>query len=268
MERIASRQNTLVKHLKKLAESKRVRDTHQQVLAEGVHLLQIQLSAGYMPEVVVLAERVSGVPEVLALLMRCPDARIVVLPNDLFDQLALTDSPSGLIAVSAQPTPVIAADPGVDSLLLDRVQDPGNVGSLIRTAVAAGVRQIVLSGGCADPWSPRCLRAGQGAQWLSSVYTDADLGVFVRAYRGAVAATLLEGGSLLYSHDLRQPTAWLFGNEGQGVDPVLAQQATHRVTIPMPGGMESLNVNAAAAVCFFEQVRQRRVAKPEAAGTP
>jgi TrmH family RNA methyltransferase len=80
---------------------------------------------------------------------------------------------------------------------------------------------------------------------------------FVGAFKGSIAATVLDGGTNLYSHQLMQATAWLFGNEGQGVKPELIQMASHRITIPMPGGMESLNVNAAAAVCLFEQVRQR-----------
>lgn len=257
MEHIASRQNPLVKHLKKLADSKRYRAVHGQVLAEGTHLLQMLLAARGQPLVVVLAERVCDDQEVHVLLAQCPKSRVAMLPNDIFDQLALTDSPSGLLAVSPQPASLGVPDHTLDTLVLDRVQDPGNVGGLIRTAVAAGVRQIVLSAACADPWSPRSLRAGQGAQWLSVVHADADLGAFLAAYPGAIAATLLEGGSPLYALDLRQPTAWLFGNEGQGVDPALSAQATQRVTIPMPGGMESLNVNAAAAVCLFEQVRQR-----------
>lgn len=257
MEQITSRQNALVKHLKKLADSKRARWESGLLLAEGVHLLQIQLAADRQPEIVAVAERAAEDAEVLALLTRCANARIVLLPDAIFDQIALTDSPSGLIMVASLPSPDAAPDPTIDTLVLDRVQDPGNVGSLIRTAIAAGTRQIILSSGCADAWSPRCLRAGQGAQWLSIVHTEVDLGVFLSSYQGSIAATLLDGGSSLYTHDLRQPTAWLFGNEGQGVDPVLSARATERITIPMPGGMESLNVNAAAAVCLFEQVRQR-----------
>ncbi len=257
MEHITSRQNALVKHLKKLAESKRARLESGQLIAEGAHLLQIQLAADRAPEIVAVAERAAADTEVLALLARCENARIVVLPDAIFDQIALTDSPSGLITVASLSSPASAPDLTIDTLVLDRVQDPGNVGSLVRTAVAAGTRQIILSAGCADAWSPRCLRAGQGGQWLSTVYTEIDLGIFLSNYQGSIAATLLDGGSTLYAHDLRQPTAWLFGNEGQGVDPVLSALATQRITIPMPGGMESLNVNAAAAVCLFEQVRQR-----------
>ena len=258
MELISSRQNPLVKQLKKLIDSKKVRTEQAQVVAEGTHLLEIQLAAGIKPELIVVAQRCINFPEITALLERVPSVRRVVVTDSIFDQIAPADAPSGLLTVSA----AISNDRGplstIDTLVLDRIQDPGNVGSLIRTAVAAGVRQIVLSGGCADPWSPRCLRAGQGAQWLATVYSDVVLEGFVGAFKGSIAATVLEGGTNLYGHQLMQATAWLFGNEGQGVKPELIQMASHRITIPMPGGMESLNVNAAAAVCLFEQVRQRR----------
>lgn len=257
MEVISSRQNVLVKQLKKLIDSKKARIEHAQVVAEGSHLLDIQLSVGIRPELIVIAERCVNLPEITGLLDRVPSARWVVLTDVIFDQIAPADAPSGLLTVSA----AVSHDRGplstVDTLVLDRIQDPGNVGSLIRTAVAAGVRQIVLSAGCADPWSPRCLRAGQGAQWLATIYPDVVLEDFVGAFKGSIAATVLDGGTNLYSHQLMQATAWLFGNEGQGVKPELIQMASHRITIPMPGGMESLNVNAAAAVCLFEQVRQR-----------
>jgi len=257
MEVITSRQNALVKQLKKLVDSKRARVESGRIVAEGTHLWEVQLSVGVMPELIVLAARCTDNAEINALAQMSTGSRLVVLANDIFDQIAPTDAPSGLLTVSE--TSVATKQPAytVDTLVLDRVQDPGNVGSLIRTAVAAGVRQIILSAGCADPWSPRCLRAGQGAQWLADVYPETALNEFVGAFSGAVAATVLDGGSSLYTHNLREPTAWLFGNEGQGVEPGLVARATHRITIPMPGGMESLNVNAAAAVCLFEQVRQR-----------
>lgn len=257
MEVISSRQNALVKQLKKLVDSKRARAESGQIIAEGVHLLEIQLGVGMMPTLIIVAERCMHDPEIIALVDSSPSSRLVVLNDSIFDQIAPTDAPSGLLTVTAQTAADKTPLQSVDTLVLDRVQDPGNVGSLIRTAVAAGVRQIVLSAGCADPWSPRCLRAGQGAQWLAQVYPDVALDTFISNYAGALAATVLEGGSNLYSQNLLQPTAWLFGNEGQGVDPELVERATHRITIPMPGGMESLNVNAAAAVCLFEQVRQR-----------
>ena len=257
MEVISSRQNALVKQLKKLIDSKKARNEQCQIVAEGTHLLEIQLAAGIEPELIVVAQRCIDHPEIADLARRVASSRWVVLVDSIFDQIAPADAPSGLLSVSSAVCNERGPLSTVDTLVLDRIQDPGNVGSLIRTAVAAGVRQVVLSAGCADPWSPRCLRAGQGAQWLATLYPEVALDGFVESFTGSVAATVLEGGTNLYGHNLTQKTAWLFGNEGQGVSPEIIQMATHRITIPMPGGMESLNVNAAAAVCLFEQVRQR-----------
>lgn len=258
IEHIASRQNTLVKILKRLAENKRARQEAGLVLSEGEHLLQTMLDAGVQPVTVAVAERALENSAIQSLMKRCANARIVSIDNPVFDQIALTDSPAGVMALSPLPPMDAAPDIHGDTLVLEAVQDPGNVGSLIRTAVAAGFGQVLLSNGCADVWSPRCLRAAQGAQWLTRIYPDTDLATFLAAYQGGIAATVLEGGQSLYQQVLTQPMAWLFGNEGQGLSAALVKRAQHRITIPMPGAMESLNVNAAAAVCLFEQVRQRQ----------
>ncbi|MEN9879391.1 MAG: hypothetical protein RIQ55_37 [Pseudomonadota bacterium] len=258
-EHIESRQNSLVKALRRLADHKRARLDAGLVICEGDHLLRTMLDAGIQPTLVAIAARAIRSDSLQALLAQCRDARKVTIADAVFDQIAPADSPVGLLALSPLPTPSKAPDSGSDTLVLEAVQDPGNVGSLIRTAVAAGVRQIVLSPGCADVWSPRCLRAAQGAQWLAQVYPDTDPVAFLKSYRGEVAATILAGGRSLYEQSLQKPVAWLFGNEGQGLSRPLIECAHHRLTIPMPGRMESLNVNAAAAVCLFEQVRQRQM---------
>lgn len=257
LEQISSRQNSLVKDLRRFAAHKRDRLDAGVVLSEGDHLLSAMLDAGLKPSVVAVAARVRGETKIQALLAASTPARCVVLDDAIFDQIAPTDSPAGLLTLSPLPQPDVAPDTMADTLILESVQDPGNVGSLIRTSVAAGIRQILLSPGCADVWSPRCLRAAQGAQWLAQIHADHSVGGFLKAYRGDIAATVLEGGQSLYKDSLLAPTAWLFGHEGQGLSAPLAAMATRCVTIPMPGGMESLNVNAAAAICLFEQVRQR-----------
>ena len=259
LEHIESRQNSLVKELRRLAENKRARTDAGLVLSEGDHLLQTMLDSGRKPVLVAVAARIADKSFLPTLRAQCGDARWVCLADAVFDQIAPADSPAGLLALSPLPVQTASQDTGVDTLVLESIQDPGNVGSLIRTAVAAGVRQIVLSPGCADVWSPRCLRAAQGAPWLAQVYPDTDLSGFLRSFRGDIAATVLEAGQSLYLHTFDRPVAWLFGNEGQGLSDALVQHANRRITIPMPGAMESLNVNAAAAVCLFEQVRQRSI---------
>lgn len=258
MEHITSRQNSLVKTLKRLAESKRARLEAGLVLSEGNHLLTTILDVGISPSLVAVAERAASKPLIQMLLQRCEVARCVTIADGIFDQIAPADAPAGLLTLSPLQKPTDLPSTKKDTLVLEAVQDPANVGSLVRTAVAAGVTQIILSTGCADVWSPRCLRAAQGAQWLAQIYADQSLPDFLKAYQGDIAATVLAGGQSLYTQVFAQPVAWLFGNEGQGLTAELVAMADRRVTIPMPGAMESLNVNAAAAVCLFEQVRQRQ----------
>ena len=152
-----------------------------------------------------------------------------------------------------------SAAPADFCLLLDDIQDPGNVGSMLRSAAAAGVAQVWMSRRCAFAWSPKVLRAGQGAHFLVDIHEDADLVSLAAAYRstGDVIAMVPAGGTRLFDAKLTGRTALVVGNEGAGLAPALAEQATRRVTIPMPGGMESLNAAAATAICLFECVRQR-----------
>jgi TrmH family RNA methyltransferase len=165
----------------------------------------------------------------------------------------------GVIAVVPAPSPKPAA-PADFCLLIDDVQDPGNVGSMLRTAAAAGVRQVLLSKQCAFAWSPKVLRAGQGAHFLVDVFENVDLAGWAASYRaggGDVIAATAAGGTSLFAATLTGRIGVAVGNEGAGLSPALLEQATQRVTIPMPGGMESLNAAAATAVCLFECVRQR-----------
>jgi TrmH family RNA methyltransferase len=171
--------------------------------------------------------------------------------------LGLVETPSGLVGVAALPA-TVAVDPQKDAILLDGVQDPGNVGTLLRTAAAAGIGQALLGPGCAAAWSPKVLRAGQGAHFAMNVVEDADLAGFMAGYRGTtVVTTLGPDARSLYAVDLDGPLAWIFGSEGQGVRQELLAAARLQVRIPMPGAVESLNVAAAAAVCLFETVRRR-----------
>ena len=182
---------------------------------------------------------------------------VVVLADALMRELGLVDTPSGLLALAPIPAADGPPDLAADAILLDGVQDPGNVGTLLRTAAAAGVRQALLSPGCAAAWSPKVLRAGQGAHFVLAIHEEADLEAFADAYRGTLAVTTLEDSLSLYAAEWQSPLAWVFGAEGQGVRRALLDRAGLKIRIPMPGAVESLNVGAAAAVCLFEAVRRR-----------
>ncbi|WP_153131013.1 TrmH family RNA methyltransferase [Dechloromonas hortensis] len=254
MKLIQSRDNAFFKALKRLAESGRERRKTGKTLLDGVHLVEAYEAAFGAVETLVVAESALAGGEV-ARFVEGRDA--VLLADVLMRELGLVDTPSGLLAVAAMPDSFAAVDLEKEAILLDGVQDPGNVGTLLRTAAAAGIKQALLAPGCAAAWSPKVLRAGQGAHFALAIHEDADLAGFMAAYRGTTAVTCLDGSTSLYEADWQGPLAWVFGAEGQGVSPALIAAARLRIRIPMPGAVESLNVAAAAAVCLFEAVRRK-----------
>ncbi|OQA34925.1 MAG: 23S rRNA (guanosine-2'-O-)-methyltransferase RlmB [Betaproteobacteria bacterium ADurb.Bin341] len=252
---IRSRDNPLFKGLKRLCQSARERQNTGKTLLDGAHLIRACEEASGPVEQLIVNESASQQPEIAALIA---GRAATVLAENLFRDIACVETPSGIMAVVPIPASQ-APDLAVDTVLLDGVQDPGNVGTLLRTAAAAGFRQVLLSADCAGVWSPKVLRAGQGAHFALSIVEDADLAAFLKAYPGTAAVTQLQDAVSLFDAPLQGPMAWVFGSEGQGVRPEVAAAAKLKIKIPMPGVAESLNVSAAAAVCLFETVRRRQL---------
>lgn len=255
MKLIQSRDNPFYKSLKRLAESGRERRKTGRTLLDGVHLVEAYEAVHGPVETLIVAETALAAGGEIATHVEGRD--IVVLADALLRDLGLVDTPSGLLAVALMPAAKAALNLEQDAVLLDGIQDPGNVGTLLRTAAAAGVKQVLLAPGCASAWSPKVLRAGQGAHFVLAIHEDADLAAFMADYAGTTAVTCLDGSVSLYEAQWRGPLAWIFGAEGQGVREELIAAARLRVRIPMPGAVESLNVAAAAAVCLFEALRRR-----------
>jgi TrmH family RNA methyltransferase len=223
---------------------------------EGEHLVTAYCERLGTPETLILAEAALVRPEIGELRARVPEGRTLIVAEAAWQALAQLPAAAGALAVIRTPQPRFerAAD---FCLLLEDVQDPGNVGSMLRSAAAAGVGQVFLSAQCAFAWSPKVLRAGQGAHFHIEIYEDVDLVAWALAYRGRTAAAVAAGGEALHSADLSAPIAIAIGNEGAGLSEALRDAAAIRVTIPMPGRFESLNAAAAAAICLFECVRQQ-----------
>ncbi|MDA8256431.1 MAG: RNA methyltransferase, partial [Betaproteobacteria bacterium] len=167
----------------------------------------------------------------------------------------------------ATPTGVLAeatwlAPPASEAMplviVLEDIQDPGNLGAMLRTGAAAGATLAVLSKGCHDPWSPKALRGGQGAQFVLPMQQGADLAAWLNGFAGQSVALALAEDSDLYALDLNGPLALVAGNEGAGLSAAVCEAATRCAHIPMAGRIESLNASAALAVAVFEAVRQRR----------
>jgi TrmH family RNA methyltransferase len=257
--RITSRGNPRLKEVARLITSARERRKAGKCVLEGEHLIGVYAERFGPPELLVVAEDCVGRGSVRALAARFAE-RTLVVPAALFAELATLPAGVGMLALIAAPQ-AAASPPAGFCLLLEDVQDPGNVGSMLRSAAAAGVAQVLLSRHCAFVWSPKVLRAAQGAHFHLELYEDVDVlrwGAAFVATGGSLVATVARGGASLYDTALAGPVALAIGNEGAGLSAGLLALATCRVTIPMPGGTESLNAAAAAAVCLFECVRQRR----------
>ena len=252
---ISSRDNPLFKRLKKLAESARARREARMALLDGEHLLAAYLDAGGQPHTLVRTasfdagrfERLAG---------QCPHAKAVELSDRLFAELAPVATPTGLLAEAAWLTPpAIEATPLV--IVLEDIQDPGNLGSMLRTGAAAGASLAVLSKGCHDPWSPKALRGGQGAQFVLPLVSGVDIVDWLAGFEGESLALALAEDSNLYAHALTGALALIVGNEGAGLSRAVCDAASAAIRIPMPGRIESLNAAAALAVAVFEAARQR-----------
>ncbi len=257
MKLIQSRDNPFYKELVKLGGSARQRSKANQTLLDGAHLLAAYLDSGQVPRHILLNAAALRDEEIAALLTRLGDVPVTQLDDKLFAELSELKTPTGILALIDSPQPQQAVAQSRFALLLEDIQDPGNLGSMLRSAAAAGCDAVFLSPGCADAWSPRVLRAAMGGHFVLQVYERQELSGVARAFTGALLAASLQATHSLYDCDLRGNAAFMIGNEGAGLSGDLLTLATHKITIPMPGKMESLNAAAATAVCLFEAVRQR-----------
>lgn len=262
MPRITSRDNPRLVELARLLASSRDRRKSGRCVLEGEHLVTVYLERVGVPLMLAVLEGRDATPAVASLVAAMPAQHVLHVPRAILATLAATSPDVGVLAVVATPSTPLPL-PGASHLLLDGLQDPGNVGTALRTAAAAGVTQVLLSKDCAFAWAPKVLRAAQGAHFLTTVVEDVDLPAWARAFRaagGMVVASGVGKGDDLYATPIAGPWAVAIGNEGAGLSADLAAAASTTVTIPMPGGMESLNAAAAAAVVLFELVRRQRAA--------
>jgi RNA methyltransferase, TrmH family len=250
---IVSRDNPVFKYQKKLAENARERRAEGKTLLDGVHLIESYCAAFGDPELIIIPEGKSSA-EANTLMQQLEHVSTMMLPTLMFAELTPVASSTGILAVIS--TPQIASPEVVKfALMLEDIQDPGNLGSMLRTALGAGVEAVYLSKGCTDAWSPKALRGGQGAQFYLPIIEGVDIVSALQNFAGNTYATTMQGKSL-YTQDLTQPTAFVIGNEGAGLSAKTLQAASHQISIPMNKNLESLNAAAAAAVCLFECRRQ------------
>ena len=255
MSVISSRDNPRVRRWRDLARDARERRKLGRTIIEGENLIVAFLESGKEVESLILSKAASSRPEFVALATQSGTAP-TVLSDPLFRSIVDVETPAGIAAEIAIPPGAGKLESAESCVLLDAVQDTGNVGTILRSAAAFGIRHAVLGKGCADAWSPKVLRAAAGAHFSLQLSESADLAEAMAEFGGRIACTLPRDGVPLANADLSGRLGWLFGAEGKGVHGALAARAALKVTIPMPGAAESLNVAAAAAICFYEFSRR------------
>jgi len=257
---IRSADNAVFKHWRKLAESSRACRLARRSLAEGIHLAEV---IGAIDVAVVAVALRAGTGEgparaIAGALAARHGLPLIELAPALYDRISPVEKGTGPIIefeIPAQPLPTRAA---VDAVFLGGLQEPGNVGTIIRTAAAAGVRHVAASADTAYLWSPKVLRAGMGAHFGLALHEGVAPEDLAEAFAGERLAADARGGADLYAESWGAgPTVWMMGAEGAGLSEAALAAAERRLFIPIEPGVESLNVGAAAAICLFEQRRRR-----------
>ena len=268
---ITSKENPLFKEVRNLqatgSKGQKTRMASGQALLEGIHLIQTWVGD---PALKTLLTSEVGLhnPEISVAVYEhleiCPDTKVYQLDSALWDLLSdLVNAPhiAGLLELpkSCLTPPQSIATLNGDVVILDRIQDAGNMGSILRTAAAAGFSQVIALSGCAHIWSSKVLRAGMGAHRLLDLYEGWSNQQVLSAVTAPMLAATADAEQDLFglNQELLQPVAWVMGSEGQGVSEDLLAQAKG-VSIPIDPRVESLNVSTAAAVCLFETLRVRR----------
>ena len=251
---LESKDNPKIKHLRGLIEQNSYRKKQGQTVLEGSHLCLAWLEQNRKINAIFTTENALKHPDLNDILDQY-QGTVFVIGESLYKDLSTLGTTLACLAIVDLPSSSQALDYQADTLILENVQDPGNVGTLLRSAAAAGIQQIVCTKGSASLWSPRVLRAGMGAHFSLQTFENIQLEEILEQFKIPVYVTSSHRSTSLYAKDLSQPCVWILGNEGQGVSDYALAHA-EAVTIPQPGGQESLNVAIAGSVCFFEMVRQ------------
>jgi TrmH family RNA methyltransferase len=257
-KQINSAANPRYKALRKLAQSSQERRKTGLSVLDGAHLAAAYRRHVGRPRSIAVSRSGLANPEIRALLEDMGEVEIIALPDALFQEISSVATPTGIVAVIETPRPQAVPRRMEFCVMLEDLQDPGNVGSILRSCAAAGARQVLLSKGSVHAWSPRVVRAAMGAHFMVTIHEGVDLVAAARDFPGTLVATAPHAEKSLFETDLRGRIGFMFGNEGAGLTASLLAEADSVVSIPMPGAAESLNVGAAAAVCLFERVRQLR----------
>ena len=260
MREITSKDNKIFRHALSL-KTKKYRDRYGEYLIEGPNLLKEALKEEIDVEAVFVRPEMTD--EEAGIIEEGPelDRKTFILSNRLFDELKDTETSQGIVTVVRKrqdPSPKGRA--GGNYVVLDRLQDPGNIGTILRTADAAGFDLAVFMKGTADPFSPKVVRSATGSLFrLPMVFVEdaEELTELVHSAGKRLIATAMDAEKAYYDCDLEKDAAIIIGNEGNGISPELMMRADEKIMIPMAGNTESLNAAVAAGILMYERIRRR-----------
>lgn len=265
---ITSKDNPIIKTAHALLTQSRQRKKLGRTVIEGVHLLDAYLNANLSPNTVIVSESGLQNAEINTLIARLKDlnnhikgnsVKIVTVSDNLYKDIRTLGESLPIMAIIDMPNYQFNQEIKSDCLIINGVQDNGNLGTLLRTASAVGFDTVICTTGSAQAYSPKALRAGMGANFSLTIYENVSLDDILQFVKVPFFATSSHTDKVIYELNLTQPLALIMGHEGQGVDDMLLN-ISHKLALPQPNGQESLNVGVAGSVCLYEILRQRNYA--------
>lgn len=253
---ITSKDNPTIKTAHALLTGSRQRKKLGKTVIEGTHLLESYLNASFTPDTVIVSESGLQNDEINALLGRLNQVKTLTVSDNLYKEIRRLGESLPIMAMIDMPHLDFNQPITGDCLIINGVQDNGNLGTLLRTASAVGVKTVICTTGSASAWSPKTLRAGMGANFSLDIFENINVDEILAKVKVPMFATSSHTDKVIYQTDLRQPLALIMGHEGQGVDERLLSQSAP-IALPQPNGQESLNVAIAGALCLYEVLRQR-----------
>ncbi|PZO43485.1 MAG: rRNA methyltransferase [Pseudanabaena frigida] len=259
---LTSTKNPLVKQLRSLGESAKDRREQGLFLVEGTHALTEAIATAYPLSIVCCTEKwIAANPDLFAQIEASIDEieRVEVVSEEVLQAIATTKNPDGAIAAALLPSREVA-NISTLGLVLETIQDPGNIGAIVRSAVAVGIDGMLVSSDSVDLTNPKIIRATAGQWFRCSMQTSSDLVDDIRKLQSLgikAIATLANARKTYWDYDFTQPTLILLGNEGSGLSEELIELADESISIPQSDRVESLNVATCAALLLYEAKRQR-----------
>ncbi|MDO4897363.1 MAG: RNA methyltransferase [Moraxella sp.] len=257
MNPITSKDNPLIKTTSALLTDPKKRKKLSQTVIEGVHLLDAYLAAGKIPITVIVSQSAMTNGEIQSLIAKL-NKNPIIISDALYKSIRTLGESLPIMAIIEMPSLTLNQSIDKDCLIINGIQDTGNLGTLLRTASATGFDTIICTTGTAHAYNPKTLRASMGANFSLSIYENVGIDEIFKWVKVPLYATTSHADGLIYHKDLTAPLALIMGHEGQGVDKALLEKCTP-LTLPQYG-QESLNVGVAGSVCLYEILRQRKFA--------